>query len=77
MIEGAEFDEHIRANGQRDEITIFGGKILDRNRYRGYQQAGIKPRLAYFRRELHGDPIAFVQPAAPPSQRKPAAVDRL
>lgn len=64
LIEGAEFDEFvadIRANGLREEVVVWQGKVLDgRNRYRACVAAEVEPRLAYFRPELFGDPLAYV-----------------
>jgi N6-adenosine-specific RNA methylase IME4 len=64
LIEGAEFDDlvaDIKANGQREDIVLYEGKVLDgRNRYRACLAAGVLPRGVAFDRELHGDPLAFV-----------------
>jgi hypothetical protein len=47
LIEGPDFDglvDSIRANGQREPITYFEGKILDgRNRYRACVEVDVKP----------------------------------
>ena len=47
MIEGAEFDDlvaDIKANGQREDIVLLDGKVLDgRNRYQACLAAGIAP----------------------------------
>jgi hypothetical protein len=49
LIEGAEFEDlvaDIRANGQRDDIVLLDGMVLDgRNRYRACVAAGVKPRV--------------------------------
>jgi N6-adenosine-specific RNA methylase IME4/ParB-like chromosome segregation protein Spo0J len=64
LIEGAEFDDlvaDIRANGQREDIVLLDGKILDgRNRYRACVDANITPRIITFRPQLQGEPLAFV-----------------
>jgi hypothetical protein len=67
LIEGTEFDElvaDVKANGLRDPIWEYEGKILDgRNRYRAADVAGIRLRtdqIIHFEAELHGDPLAFV-----------------
>lgn len=50
--------EDIKANGLREPITIFEGKILDgRNRFRACEMVGVKPRMEEFR---NGSPTAFV-----------------
>lgn len=51
---GADMLKH----GQREEIVLFKGQILDgRNRYRACLAKGINPR---FREERPADPLAFV-----------------
>ena len=64
LIEGAEFDDlvaDIHANGQREEIILLDGKVLDgRNRYRACLAAGVSPRIANFSSDVHGEPLAFV-----------------
>jgi N6-adenosine-specific RNA methylase IME4 len=64
LIEGAAFDDlvaDILANGQREDIVLLDGMVLDgRNRYRACLAAGITPRIVAFKRELHGEPLAFV-----------------
>lgn len=60
LIEGAEFDAlvaDIKANGLREKIWLFEGKILDgRNRFLACQKAGVAPEFCEFR----GDPVGFV-----------------
>lgn len=61
MISGAEADElsaDIAANGLREPIVTFEGKILDgRNRFEACRKAGVQPVFT----EYHGDdPLAFV-----------------
>jgi hypothetical protein len=63
LMEGAEFDAlvaDIRANGQRDPIVLFDGRILDgRNRYRACLAAGITPEVV--KGDIWvGDPAAYV-----------------
>jgi hypothetical protein len=73
LMEGAEFDAlvaDIKANGLRQRIVIFEGKILDgRNRYRACLAAGKRPlfrpaNLAahelYAFKDPAKDPVAFV-----------------
>jgi N6-adenosine-specific RNA methylase IME4 len=64
LIEGAEFDDlvaDIKANGQREDIVLLDGDVLDgRNRFRACLAAGVAPRIVPFRREFDGDPLAFV-----------------
>jgi hypothetical protein len=64
LIEDAEFDDlvaDICANGQREDIVLLDGKVLDgRNRYRACRAASITPRAIVFHSEVHGEPLAFV-----------------
>jgi hypothetical protein len=52
LLGGKEFDAlvaDIQANGLREKITLYNGKILDgRNRYRATFQAGIEPQFEQF-----------------------------
>jgi N6-adenosine-specific RNA methylase IME4 len=61
LIEGEEFDSlvsDIKANGQREPIVLFEGKILDgRNRHRACQRARIKP---IFKTYKGNAPLALV-----------------
>jgi hypothetical protein len=59
-MEGAEFEElvaDIKANGLREKIDLYQGKIVDgRNRYRALQQLGIDPSAdstKYFRKAIY------------------------
>lgn len=61
LMEGEPFAElvaDIKANGLREPVMVFEGKILDgRNRFRACQELGVSPDLEY----LNGqDPVAFV-----------------
>jgi hypothetical protein len=66
LLEGAAFDglvEDVRVNGQRDDIVIFGGMILDgRNRFRACLMVGVEPRCRDFGAHCAdgNDPQAFV-----------------
>jgi hypothetical protein len=66
LMEGAEFDElvaDIKANGQREWILTYEGKILDgRNRYRACLAAGITPCVMEDdgRVAIAGGPTAYV-----------------
>jgi DNA modification methylase/ParB-like chromosome segregation protein Spo0J len=52
----AELKSDIQANGQREQITLCDGMILDgRNRYRACVELGIEP----ITRDYEGDPWAF------------------
>jgi hypothetical protein len=60
LMEGAEFDERvadIKANGLREKIDLYQGKIADgRNRYRALKQLGIDPSAddkQYFRKAIY------------------------
>jgi hypothetical protein len=61
--ESNEIAEDIRKNGQREDIVMLDGLILDgRQRYRGCLKAGVEPRFVEFGRDpSHGtDPLAYV-----------------
>ena len=54
----ADLTADIRANGLREPITLFGGKILDgRNRARACKKAMVKIRTVIWKGK---DPIAYV-----------------
>ncbi len=61
LLEGREFAElcnDIKANGQREPIWVYEGKILDgRNRFRACNAVGVTPRTAPYAGD---DPLAFV-----------------
>lgn len=61
LLEGREFAElcnDIKANGQREPIWVYEGKILDgRNRFRACNAVGVTPRTAAYTGD---DPLAFV-----------------
>lgn len=61
LLEGREFTElcnDIKANGQREPIWVYEGKILDgRNRFRACNAVGVTPRTAAYTGD---DPLAFV-----------------
>jgi hypothetical protein len=61
LMKGVEFDElvaDIKANGLREAITLFDGKILDgRNRYRACRDAGVEVKVKDFEGD---DPAAYV-----------------
>jgi len=64
LLEGAEFDElvaDIKANGLREKIDLYQGKIVDgRNRYRALRQLGIDPSAdpkKYFRKAIYAHTI--------------------
>jgi len=66
LLTGEKFQglvENVRANGLREEIVLYEGKILDgRNRYRACIEAGVEPRFRTFgdRASDGDDPRAFV-----------------
>src|SRR5271166_1900168 len=64
LIEGDEFAAlvaDITANGLRDKITLYEGKILDgRNRYRAAQAAGVELTQNDVRFFVGDDPLGFV-----------------
>ena len=64
LIEGTEFEDlvaDVRANGLREAVVLYQGKVLDgRNRYRACLAAEVEPRTVYFRPDLEGEPLAFV-----------------
>jgi N6-adenosine-specific RNA methylase IME4 len=64
LLEGSDFDAlvaDIKANGQREAITVLDGLILDgRNRYRACRAVGINPQAVDFDPTADGDPLAFV-----------------
>jgi hypothetical protein len=52
------FADDIKANGLRQVIVTFGGKILDgRNRYLACREAGVNPRFKEFTGD---DPLSYV-----------------
>jgi hypothetical protein len=60
LMEGAEFDElvaDIKANGLREKIDLYQGRIVDgRNRYLALQRLGIDPsadQKQYFRKAIY------------------------
>jgi hypothetical protein len=54
-----ELAADILANGLREEIVLFEGKILDgRNRYRACKTVGVEPRFVDLNGD--GDPIDFI-----------------
>jgi ParB-like chromosome segregation protein Spo0J len=64
LMEGAEFDKlvaDIKANGLREKIDLYQGKILDgRNRYRAVQRLGIDPSKddkQYFRKAIYAHSV--------------------
>lgn len=61
LIEGADFDAlvaDIKANGLREKIWLYDGKILDgRNRFLACQKAKVKPG---YRKYTGTNPLAFV-----------------
>src|SRR5262249_48344827 len=69
LMEGEEFDAlvaDIKANGQREPIILYEGKILDgRNRYRACLEAGREPRTEEHFTKTHNcsvsrDPAGYV-----------------
>ena len=62
LMEGEAFEAlkaDVAANGQRNPIWLFGGKILDgRNRYRACVELGIEPRCEEYTGD---DPAGFVE----------------
>ena len=61
LMEGKEFDAlvaSIKANGLREKIWLYEGRILEgRNRYRACQAGDIEPQ---FREYTGNDPLGFV-----------------
>lgn len=54
-----ELAADIQANGLREEIVLFEGKILDgRNRFRACKTVGVEPRFRDFNGD--GDPIDYI-----------------
>src|SRR5262245_15947489 len=57
LMEGEEFDAlvaDIKANGLREKIDLYDGKIVEgRNRYRALQRLGIEPDDRYFRKAIY------------------------
>jgi ParB-like chromosome segregation protein Spo0J len=64
LMEGAEFDAlvaDIKANGLREPVIMYEGKILDgRNRYRACIAAGRRPRKYNYVEEAAKNPVAYV-----------------
>jgi hypothetical protein len=64
LMEGAEFDALVadmKANGLREKIDLYQGKIVDgRNRYRALQRLGIDPSAdpsRYFRKAIYAHSV--------------------
>jgi ParB-like chromosome segregation protein Spo0J len=64
LMEGAEFEQlvaDIKANGLREKIDLYQGKIVDgRNRYRALQRLGIDPSAEpskYFRKAIYAHAV--------------------
>lgn len=59
VTEAGELAADIQANGLREDIVLFEGKILDgRNRYTACKSAGVEPRFRDF--NGGGDPVAYI-----------------